>query len=160
MHANNEIIRTFYEGFAKFDAEQMASCYHPEVVFTDPAFGRLEGADVMAMWRMLLNRGKPNLKISLVASQADDRIGQASWEAVYLFSMTGREIHNKINAQFKFENGKIIEHIDEFDLHRWASMAFGWKGMLFGGMPFFKKKIRKTANHNLARWKEKQGQSS
>ena len=49
----NELITKFYESFTNLDAEGMASCYHPEIVFEDPAFGKLEGSRAANMWRML-----------------------------------------------------------------------------------------------------------
>ncbi len=40
--------------------------------------------------------------------------GSARWEAVYPFSETGRIVHNRIRAEFRFRDGKIIEHRDHF----------------------------------------------
>ena len=150
---NKEVITTLYTAFKSMDADTMATCYHPAVTFQDPAFGKLQGEDVMHMWRMLLSRSKGNIAISFTEAQADELTGQIHWEAIYPFSKTGNEVHNKIDATFQFRDGKIINHIDEFDLHAWAAMALGWKGKWFGGFGFFQNKIQKMARQGLDKWK-------
>lgn len=65
----------------------------------------LHGARAAAMWTMLCAQAK-----DLVVQHRDIRIagdrGLAHWEADYLFSKTGRAVHNSINATFRFANGK------------------------------------------------------
>jgi ketosteroid isomerase-like protein len=156
MDTNKQLITKLYKSFASFEPGGMADCYHEDIEFEDPAFGLLQGEDVMHMWRMLIHRGKPNLEISFERIQADDKQGSVHWEAIYPFSMTGNTVHNQIDASFHFQDGKIIKHVDRFDLHQWAAMAFGWKGKLFGGLAFFQNKIRSKAKMGLEKWKEKQ----
>jgi ketosteroid isomerase-like protein len=149
-----ELINTFYTAFAKADWQTMATCYHPDVVFSDEVFVDLKGKEVMAMWRMLLERSKGELEISFSNVQAGDspETGSADWVAVYIFSATGRRVINRIHAEFEFKEGKIYRHIDQFNLHRWAGQALGWKGKLLGGLPFFRKKLQKTARTGLDRY--------
>ena len=78
-----------------------------------------------------------------------EQTGSAHWEARYLFSKTGRSVYNKIEAQFEFKDGKIIKHTDDFDLHKWASQAMGWKGKILGGTGFFNKKLQQQTHHML-----------
>ena len=151
---NEKLIHQFYSSFSDFDADGMAVCYHEDIYFEDPAFGPLHGSDAMHMWRMLIAHGKPTLQITFGNIVVDERSGSADWEAKYLFSKTNRMVHNKIKAEFEFKEGKIVRHVDTFNLHHWATMAFGWKGRLFGVMPFFKNKIRSTALKGLAKWKK------
>ncbi len=155
MNKYEATIEKLYMSFREFDPDGMASCYHADVEFEDPAFGLLQGQDVMHMWRMLISRAKPDLVIAFNNIEVTDNRGKADWEAIYPFSMTKRMVHNKIHANFIFEGNKIIKHVDTFNLYRWSSMAFGWKGRLLGWTPFFKKKIRETAKTSLERWKEK-----
>ena len=56
MHAHEQLIRDFYAAFGRRDAEAMASCYHPEVLFSDTVFPRLQGEEAGDMWRMLTSR--------------------------------------------------------------------------------------------------------
>lgn len=42
MHPHTQLIQKFYTAFQTLDAHGMSACYHPNIVFTDPAFGRLE----------------------------------------------------------------------------------------------------------------------
>ena len=74
----------------------MASCYHPDVTFGDPAFPHLEGWRASAMWMMLCERGK-DLELEFRDISADDTTGKAFWEARYTFSKTGlKEIADRI----------------------------------------------------------------
>ncbi|TPN88034.1 nuclear transport factor 2 family protein [Aquimarina algicola] len=143
-----ELITTFYEGFNELDAEKMISCYHEDIIFEDPGFGQLKGDRAKNMWRMLCKNAR-NFKIEFSEVRANDQNGSAHWEAWYTFSKTGRPVHNIIEARFEFKDGKIVKHVDHFNLHRWASQALGWKGKLFGGMGFFKKKLHKQTNYLL-----------
>ena len=43
---NAQVIKRFYDAFARRDGDAMASCYHEDVVFSDPAFGVLHGKQV------------------------------------------------------------------------------------------------------------------
>ncbi len=150
-----ELINTFYTAFANGDWQTMANCYHEEAEFTDPAFVGLKGKEVPAMWRMLIERSKGNISISFANVVADEKTGRAEWVARYLFSTTGRTVINRIHAEFEFRDGKIIKHTDQFDLHKWAGQAFGLKGKLLGGLPFFRKKVQKTAREGLNRFLSK-----
>lgn len=148
-----ELINKFYTAFTDLDAETMASCYHPDVVFCDPAFGQLKGTRAGNMWRMLCASQKDkNMKVIHSKVVADDNSGSAHWEAHYVFSKTGRKVHNIINAQFEFKDGLIIKHTDHFNLRRWASQAMGIKGSLLGGTGFFKKKLEAQTNRLLDKY--------
>ncbi|MEO1033679.1 MAG: nuclear transport factor 2 family protein [Bacteroidota bacterium] len=151
------LITTFYEAFNNLDAETMCSCYHEDIVLEDPAFGVLKGDKAKLMWQMLCDSQKgKNFKVVASNIKADSHKGSAHWEAFYNFSRTGRKVHNKIDAQFEFKDGLIISHKDRFNLHRWARQALGFKGLLFGGMGFFKSKLNRQTNHVLEKYiKEK-----
>ncbi|MEM7573953.1 MAG: nuclear transport factor 2 family protein [Bacteroidota bacterium] len=144
------IIQTFYEAFARQDAEAMAACYHDEVVFSDPAFGTLKGERAKNMWRMLVasQKGK-DFVVTFSDIEEGDTRGSAKWEAQYNFSKTGRRVHNKISAQFRLQDGKIIEHHDTFNLHRWSRQALGAPGLLLGWSGFFRKKLHAQTNSLL-----------
>ncbi|MBY0479504.1 MAG: nuclear transport factor 2 family protein [Chitinophagaceae bacterium] len=150
-----QLIHTFYTAFAKADWQTMANCYHEQIEFNDPVFVGLKGKEAAAMWRMLIERSKGQLKINFSNVEANEQTGKADWVAEYLFSATGRNVVNRIHAQFEFRDGKISRHTDHFDLHKWASQAMGWKGRLLGGTSFFRKKVQKTAaealNHFLSK---------
>ncbi len=149
---NQELITKFYQSFAKGDAESMANCYADDIIFSDPAFGELLGDDAKNMWRMLIRSGNGNIKISFSNVIADKKTGSANWTAEYPFSKTGRNVINKINARFEFQNGKITKHKDHFDLWKWSGQALGWKGYLLGWSSFMKSKIRKQAIASLKKY--------
>lgn len=144
----SNIIEQFYSAFQKLDAEQMVELYHPEVEFEDPAFGKLKGNKAKNMWRMLCKSSK-ELEIIFSNVVFDSEKGSVNWEAKYVFSKTGRKVHNVIRAEFEFKDGKIIKHKDNFNLHQWATQAFGLKGLFFGWTPVFKTKLNKETNKLL-----------
>ena len=147
-----EIIQQFYQSFQQLDAEGMVKCYHKEVVFEDPAFGRLEGVRAANMWRMLCDSQKGRdfaIKYTKVTEDS------AYWEAFYTFSPTGRKVHNKIIAQFEFKEGLIVRHTDFFDLHRWAKQAMGFKGAILGWSEYFKKKLRQQTHRMLEKYEQR-----
>jgi ketosteroid isomerase-like protein len=148
MHPNAALIERFYTCFQNKDAAGMAHCYHPGVQFSDPVFPDLQGPKAAAMWEMLCERGK-DLELEFSGIEADDREGHAHWEARYTFSKTGRKVHNVIEADFEFRDGKIWRHTDRFDLWRWAGMALGLPGKLLGWLPGFQNKIRSESSRML-----------
>jgi hypothetical protein len=157
MHPNAELIQKFYTSFQSLDAKSMCACYHANVVFTDPAFGRLEGGRACAMWEMLCGRAT-DLKITFEGVKADDQTGSAHWEAWYSFGKDRRKVHNVIEASFVFRDGLIIEHFDRFDIWGWSRMALGPMGVLLGATPFAQAKIRKSALEELDKYLEKKAQ--
>src|SRR5688500_8756564 len=100
-HPHAELIEKFYTAFQRRDAETMASCYHQDIVFSDPVFQELRGPRAGAMWKMLCERAK-TLAIEFSDVAADDRTGRAHWDARYEFSATGRNVVNRIDAKFEF----------------------------------------------------------
>jgi len=146
-----DVIVDFYEAFQKADAEGMVKHYHDDILFEDPAFGLLEGNEAKNMWRMLLSRAQ-DLEVKFGGIKECEGEVCADWEAHYTFSKTGRKVHNKISASFRFRDGKIIEHKDKFDFWRWSQMALGPFGLFFGYMPFVKKKVRTTAKKALKQY--------
>lgn len=139
---NRSLITEFYSAFASQDYKRMAACYHEEAEFTDPAFGTLSAEQTKAMWQMLIERTKGELKVVFSNVKADGEKCRAHWEAFYTFSKTGRPVHNKIDAHFEFKNGKIYRHHDDFDLWAWSRQALGLSGFLLGYTSFFKNKLQ------------------
>ncbi len=148
MHPNAALITRFYEGFQRHDAEAMAACYTPDVLFSDPAFGELRGPRAGNMWRMLTGRAA-DLVVTFRDVEADDHAGRAHWEATYTFSATKRAVHNVIDATFAFEGGLISRHADHFDFWRWSRMALGPAGLFLGWTPLLANKVRTQALRGL-----------
>lgn len=156
MSDNAALIHQFYEAFARRDADGMVAAYHPNVVFSDPAFGELDAARARGMWRMLCDRGK-DLVIEHSGVVVEGETGRAHWEAHYTFVATGRKVHNIIDATFRFADGKIIRHDDVFDFWRWSRQALGPLGTLMGWTPMLKGSVRAKANAQLTAWLAKRG---
>jgi len=152
---SEQLIRHFYESFARGDAGGMVDCYADDVVFSDPAFGELRGADAKNMWKMLVERGGGNIKIEFSNVAADERKGAADWTADYLFSKTGRRVVNRIHAEFEFKDGRIARNTDTFDIWKWSRQALGISGMLLGWSGFLRNKIRQNARQSLHEYSKK-----
>lgn len=144
-----EIIENFYTAFSNGDAESMIQHYHPNIHFHDPAFGELQGERAMNMWRMLLSSKDASPKISFSDVQMEGDAVTAHWQANYLFGPKKRKVENKIKARFVFQEGKIIDHEDSFNVWKWSAQALGPVGTLLGWTPFMKGKIQTMANGNL-----------
>jgi ketosteroid isomerase-like protein len=145
------VIERFYTAFQQRDADGMAACYHPNVVFNDPVFRDLRGPRAGAMWAMLLKRSA-DLKISYRDVREDGQTGGAHWEARYTFSQSKRPVHNLIEARFRLQDGQIIEHTDHFDFWRWSRMALGMPGVLLGWSPIIQRKVQRTAMEGLEKY--------
>lgn len=152
MH--KQLITKFYQAFANLDSETMVSCYHDDIIFTDPAFGTLHGKRAGAMWTMLC-KSATDLTVKYSKIEATDHEGKAHWDATYNFSKTGRRVINSIDSTFEFRDGKIVRHTDDFNLHTWAKQALGFKGLLIGGTSFFKNKLHQQTNRLLDKFIEK-----
>ena len=151
-HPNAALIDRFYQAFGRRDAAAMAACYHADVEFTDPVFPRLRGAEAGKMWAMLCARGK-DLKVALRDVVADAESGAAHWTACYTFAATRRYVVNEIDATYAFRDGRIVRHLDHFDLWRWSRQALGLPGLLLGWTPMSASAIRKKAAETLAQWR-------
>ena len=146
-------IQRLYAAFAKLDAAAMQACYAPAATFEDEAFSLKGAQQIGGMWSMLCSatkaRGMAHWKLD-VSHITDD---SAHWEAHYLFSTTGRLVHNKIDAAFTFDgNGLITTHRDRFDFWAWSRQALGTPGLLLGWSPFLRHKVRAAAAGNLQRF--------
>jgi ketosteroid isomerase-like protein len=154
--ANNQLIERFYEAFGRCDGAAMTACYAPDVHFHDPAFGDVHGAEVGAMWRMLTGRAT-ELKIELHEHEAGEETGSAHWIARYTFS-TGRPVVNDIRASFRFADGLIADHVDDFDFRRWARQALGPTGTLVALVPPMRSAARRKARSQLDDFMESEGE--
>jgi len=146
---NKELIEKFYRSFANGDAKGMKECYHKDILFQDAAFGTLKGERASKMWEMLLSQKTANLKVNFDNIEATGQSGKAKWVAEYLYGAKKRKVVNRVSANFKFKDGKIIEHIDTFDLYKWTKQALGAPGHLLGWTTFMKKKIQASTNRKL-----------
>lgn len=143
-------IERFYAAFARLDHASMQACYATDARFDDEAFSLQGREQIGGMWRMLCTatQAKGMAHWRLEASAVTAR--SAHWEAHYLFSATGRLVHNIIDAEFEFDGqGLISRHRDRFDFWRWARQALGAPGLLLGWTPFLRAQVRARAARQL-----------
>jgi hypothetical protein len=151
-------IERFYAAFARLDHATLQACYAPGATFKDEAFDLAGPRQIGGMWRMLCEttKAKGMAHWKLQASAITER--SAHWEAHYLFSATGRLVHNKIDATFAFDaQGLITSHVDRFDFWAWSRQALGTPGLLLGWSPWLRNKVRQQAAANLSRFLAKDG---
>jgi len=159
MQAHKLLIENFYKAFNDLNADRMIESYHDEVVFWDPVFENLDARKVKAMWHMLCGNAS-GFSLDFRDVKAGDEYGSCNWVAVYTFSKTGRQVINDVKAHFKFHEGKIVEHMDDFDLWKWSRQALGAPGWLFGWTPILQNKIRNTAKAGLKKYLKQTGTDS
>ena len=148
MHPNEALIERFYGAFGERDGDTMASLYAPDARFHDPVFEDLSGTEAGEMWRMLTGRAN-DLRIELLEHDATDGEGSAHWRAHYTFAQTGRPVVNDIQAKFRFRDGQIAEHVDDFSFYSWARQALGPTGLLLGWTPVVRSSVRRRARAGL-----------
>ena len=148
-HPNDELIQRFYAAFAERRGDSMAACYAPGAHFSDPVFPDLNDEEPGQMWRML-TKASDDLRIELLEHEADDETGSARWQAHYTFTQTGRPVMNDVRATFRFADGLIADHRDDFDFHRWSRQALGLPGLLLGWTPIIRGAVQKKAAARLA----------
>jgi ketosteroid isomerase-like protein len=148
MKTYEKLIHDFYSAFQKRDYQTMQSMYAHNATFNDPVFQNLNAEQTKAMWEMLCRRAK-DFELSFENIKVDQYSGSADWRATYTFSATGKKIVNQIHSEFIFENGKIVQHVDEFYFYKWSKQAFGTKAALLGWTPFFRQKVRSSAMKSL-----------
>jgi hypothetical protein len=149
-------IERFYAAFARLDADTMAACYAEDARFDDEVFSLAGRRKIGGMWRMLCTatQAKGLAHWKLAVSAVTER--SAHWDAHYLFSATGRQVLNKIDAEFEFDaSGLITRHRDRFDFWAWSRQALGLPGVLLGWTPFLRAKVRAQAGASLQRFLDK-----
>ncbi|MFD2230449.1 nuclear transport factor 2 family protein [Alkalimarinus sediminis] len=146
MSKEKQLIQTFYTAFKARDHVSMAKCYHPDAVFRDEVFS-LKGEYIGAMWQMLCERGA-DMEMTFSVTETSG-IVTAHWEPTYTFRQTGRIVHNIIDAEFEFKDGKIVNHVDRFNFWRWSRQALGVPGLVLGWSPFLRNKVSVMANKAL-----------
>ena len=146
--ANRALIERLYDALDRHDGEAMATCYAPNARFRDPAFGELSGAEAGDMWRMLTERAE-DLSVELADHDADDDSGTAHWIATYTFTDTGRKVVNDVHARFRFADGLIAEHVDEFSFFAWSRQALGPVGLALGWTPILPALTRRRTRARL-----------
>jgi ketosteroid isomerase-like protein len=152
---NEELIERFYSAFAQRDGATMAACYTADATFSDPVFQNLSGDEPGAMWRMLTERAE-DLRIELLEHEAGGEQGSAHWVADYSYAQTGRPVRNDIRASFRFKDGLIAEHVDDFDLYAWTRQALGLTGTLLGWTPILRGAVRKRARAALDEFRQRE----
>ena len=165
-------IERLYAAFARLDGDAMQACYAPSARFDDEVFSLNGPREIGGMWRMLTEatkaKGLAHWKLDVSGISASSGAsssaggttgrgtGRAHWQAHYLFSATGRQVLNKIDAEFEFDSaGLIHRHRDRFDFWLWARQALGMPGLLLGWTPFLRNKVRAQAAANLKRFLDK-----
>ncbi len=157
MNNNTQLVEKFYTAFQRLDAAAMNSCYSNDIVFFDPVFGLLKGAEAKCMWQMLCKNAKDFSLTFGNITALDEEYSTCDWVASYTLSATGKKVVNTIKANMRFTDGKIIEHSDAFSVHKWSKQAFGLMGMLLGWNSIFQNKIKNKAKKNLLKYMQAKG---
>lgn len=140
-------IRQFYADFEAGRAEAVLSYLHPEVSFTDPIFGRLQGREVRALIHMLAASRTADRRFVVHSVRATEQGATVNWTAHYTFA--GRPVTNVIITHFVLKGERIRAYEDQFNLNAWMSMALGPVGRLLGWTPWLRGKVRSQVRQRL-----------
>jgi ketosteroid isomerase-like protein len=148
MTADARAIATkLYGAFVRKDGATMASLYANDATFSDEVFVDLTGLDAGKMWRMLCT--SKDLKVTYEILECTKDVARIKWQAHYLFSKTGRPVHNIIDATITVADGKIRSHTDKFPFWKWSAQALGPIGLILGWSPIIKNMVRQQAKARL-----------
>ena len=140
-----DVVERLYAAFDRRDGAAMAAAVRAGRPFPRPRLRRPDrrrgGRDVADAHP---HRARPEGR----AGRARRR-GSAHWIATYTFSATGRPVVNDVRATFRFADGLIVDHVDEFSFWKWSRQALGTKGLLLGWTPFLRRKVGGTAKAGL-----------
>ena len=145
---NEDIGIEFYNAFASKDLESMDKLYHPNLKFSDPAFGKLNREQALSMWKMLFTASQ-DLDVTFKVVASSEQNVRMEWLAKYSFGKNKRPIINRINADLEISDGLILIHTDSFNLHQWAKQALGFSGLLLGWTGYFKNKLQQQTSRRL-----------
>lgn len=149
MNSNKELINNFYSAFQRLDSRTMSSCYTDTVVFFNPLFGLLSATEVKGMWEMICANAI-DFSLSYGNIQAlDEEYYTCDWQLTSTYPATNRKVLNKVRANMRLTEGKIIEHSDAFSVHQWSKQALGLSGELFGWNSFFQRSLQNRAKKRL-----------
>lgn len=146
-----DIANQFYGAFVQKDIATLDKLYHPDLQFSDPAFGSLTKAETIAMWSMLFG-ASDDLKVTFSFLEAKNDHARVAWVAKYSFGRNKRQVINRITADLIIEDQQIISHQDRFDLHKWARQALGLTGLILGWSGFFKTKLQRQTKQRLRKF--------
>ena len=100
------------------------------------------------MWRMLTG-GVRGPAVELLEHEADGDSGSAAGSRTTRSRRPAVTWTTTSAPRFRFRDGLIAEHRDEFGFHRWARQALGPPGLLLGWTPIVQGSVRKRARARL-----------
>ena len=145
---SKEIAIKFYDAFSVANIDVLKQLYDKKLIFNDNIFVNLDYNETISMWSSLLV-GNKNMSIKYEIKKYSEKYVEVEWIADYLFTSTNRNVKNIILAKMEIDQGKIINHTDNFDFYKWSQMAFGITGVLIGWTSFFKNKVRTETYNKL-----------
>lgn len=145
---NLALVNRFYQAFSENDGKTMADFYDENATFQDDVFGKLNAAEVKAMWQMLTARSK-DLVVTWTEPGVQGEYITTHWTAQYSFGPGKRKVVNEIDAQFLIRDGKIVQHKDHFNFYRWARQALGLPGLTLGWTSYLRHKVSNKALKGL-----------
>ena len=150
------VAETFFAAFKTRNHEGMNGLYaHTEnVVFSDPIFVDLDIDETLSMWLMLLGGKSPKWDFAYEIVSVEGEKVTIDWMADYVYTQTGRDVHNVVRTEMIVRDGKIFSQRDNWDLCAWTTQAFPYVvGKPMCLLPDLT--IRKIARKKLAEFMEK-----
>jgi ketosteroid isomerase-like protein len=153
---NVKAVRDFFAAYSRGNPAAMAGLLAEDapgapVVYDDPSFGHLEGADkVGAMWKVVAG-GNPPVNVSFEGQPQISPDGrQVKVQVVESYKFLGNDIANHITSTFQFNaDGKIVRQQDEFDWGKWAAQVKGLGSMPVPGLGAL---LGTKTGHALVTW--------
>jgi len=122
------LLVKYLQAIKEQDLKTISSCFHEEAEFYEPAYGKLTGPKIAAWWTFFFAQAKEfhSEFDSLKVNGDKATVHSEHW---YYWNATGAGVHNLVESEFDFKDGKIFRQIDNYNLNAWAFQALESKFM-------------------------------
>ncbi len=146
-----EVIQRYFDAMAQGQWQAMARCYHDQASFADPLFPDLRGEQIVYHLHRLYEpnsqHARKQIELTTHALFSEDRKAQVQWELRCIEAQ--RPVKLIGLSTFAIWDQFIVRHVDEFPFHHWARQTQGLAGALLGRLPFYQRRLQRSARSQL-----------
>jgi len=120
------LLLKFFKAVQTQDVKAIGECYHNDIEYYEPAYGKMTGPRALGYWSFFFSQVK-EMQCEYDGLKINGDKGTLHIEEWYTWSATGHAVHNLVDCEFDFKDGKIFRHIDNYNLNAWAFQSLGAK---------------------------------
>lgn len=132
----------FFKALEERDPARLDAALHPDLSYSGPLFGKLDGWRVQAMWQHVLRW--PQLAVSVSEVKVTPMQGSVTWQMSFAAGNKRVVLHD-VTTHVTFREDRIHAQVDDFSLYRHAGMSLGARGWALGWLPPVQSALREDA---------------